>query len=131
MQSIVKGKTIKQVKKLNLSGMNLTEIPAYVFEYTNLTKLVLSRNGISKIPKEIAKLRKLEVLELTYNNLTEIPAPVFKLPKLRVLSVGHNKLKKFPKQLVGSTIEQLIADHNQINVMEGQGGQVSVSRCVA
>ena len=118
MQSIVKGKTIKQVKKLNLSGQNLTEIPAYVFEYTNLTKLVLSRNGISKIPKEIAKLKKLEVLDLTYNNLTEIPAPVFKLPKLRVLSVGHNKLRKFPKQLVSSSIEQLIADHNQIGELD-------------
>ena len=114
MQSIVKGKTIKQVKKLNLSGQNLTEIPAYVFEYTNLTKLVLSRNHICKIPKEIAKLKKLEVLDMMYNELTEIPAPVFKLPKLRVLSVGHNKLRKFPKQLVGSAIEQLIADHNQI-----------------
>ena len=114
MQSIVAGKTIKQVKKLNLSGQNLTEIPSYVFEYTNLTKLVLSRNNICKIPKEIAKLKKLEVLDLTYNKLTEIPAPVFKLPKLRVLSVGHNQLRKFPKQLVGSTIEQLIADHNQI-----------------
>ena len=77
MQSIVKGKNIKQVKKLNLSGLNLTEIPSYVFDYTNLTKLVLSRNGISIIPKDIAKLRKLEVLDLTYNNLTEIPAPVF------------------------------------------------------
>ena len=114
IQSIVKGKTIKQVKKLNLSGQNLTEIPSYVFEYTNLTKLVLSRNNICKIPKEIAKLKKLEVLDLTYNKLTEIPAPVFKLPQLRVLSVGHNQLRKFPKQLVGSTIEQLIADHNQI-----------------
>ena len=118
MQSIVKGKNIKQVKKLNLSGQNLTEIPAYVFEYTNLTKLVLSRNGISKIPKEIATLKKLEVLDLTYNNLTEIPAPVFKLPKLRVLSVGHNKLRKFPKQLVSSSIEQLIADHNQIGELD-------------
>lgn len=118
MQSIVKGKTIKQVKKLNLSGQNLTEIPAYVFEYTNLTKLVLSRNSISKIPKEIAKLKKLEVLDLTYNNLTEIPAPVFKLPKLRVLSVGHNELRKFPKQLVGSPVEQLIADHNQIGELD-------------
>lgn len=118
MQSIVKGKTIKQVKKLNLSGLNLTEIPAYVFEYSNLTKLVLSRNSIIKIPKEIAKLRKLEVLDLTYNNLTEIPAPVFKLPKLRVLSVGHNKLRKFPKQLVGSPVEQLIADHNQISELD-------------
>ncbi len=118
MQSIVKGKTIKQVKKLNLSGLNLTEIPSYVFDYTNLTKLVLSRNSISKIPKDIVKLRKLEVLDLTHNNLTEIPAPVFKLPRLRVLSVGHNKLRKFPKQLVGSTIEQLIADHNQIGVLD-------------
>lgn len=114
MQSIVKGKTIKQVKKLNLSGQNLTEIPAYVFEYTNLTKLVLSRNRICKIPKEIAKLKKLEVLDMMYNELIEIPAPVFKLPRLRVLSVGHNKLRKFPKQLVGSSIEQLIADHNHI-----------------
>jgi len=118
MQSIVKGKTIKQVKKLNLSGQNLTEIPAYVFEYTNLTKLVLSRNSISKIPKEITKLKKLEVLDLAYNNLTVIPAPVFKLPKLRVLSVGHNKLRKFPKQLVGSPVEQLIADHNQISELD-------------
>ena len=118
MQSIVKGKTIKQVKKLNLSGKNLTEIPDYVFEYTNLTKLVLSRNSICKIPKEISKLKKLEVLDLTYNNLTEIPAPVFKLPRLRVLAVGHNQLKKFPKQLVGSSIEELIADHNQISDMD-------------
>lgn len=117
-ESIVKGKTPKQVKKLNLSGKNLTEIPSFVFEYTNLTKLVLSRNAIRRIPKEIASLRKLEVLEMTYNELTEIPAPVFKLSKLRVLAVGHNKLRKFPKQLVGSSVEQLIADHNQIAEMD-------------
>lgn len=113
-QSIVKGKTLKQVRKLNLSGLGLREIPSYVFEYTNLTKLVLSRNSISKIPKEISKLKKLEVLDLTYNNISSLAAPVFRLPNLRVLSVGHNQIKKFPKQLVGSSIKQLIADHNQI-----------------
>ena len=68
-ESIVKGKTPKQVNKLNLTGKNLTEIPSFVFEYTNLTKLVLSRNAIRRIPKEIASLRKLEVLEMTYNEL--------------------------------------------------------------
>lgn len=117
-ESIVKGKTPKQVKKLNLSGKNLTEIPSFVFEHTNLTKLVLGRNHITNIPKEIALLKRLEVLDLTYNELIEIPAPVFKLPKLRVLSVGHNKLRKFPKQLVGSSLEQLIADHNQISEID-------------
>ena len=59
-------------------------------------------------------LRKLEVLDLSYNKIQMLPAPVFKLPKLRVLAVGHNRLKKFPSQLVGSSVEQLIADHNQI-----------------
>lgn len=112
--SIVKTKSIKQVRKINLSGQGLTEIPAEVFLHTNLTKLVLSRNAISRIPKEIAKLKKLEVLDLTYNKLESLPAPVFKLPKLRVLAVGHNMIKKFPTQMVGSSIEELIADHNQI-----------------
>lgn len=113
-QSRVKGKTIKQVRKLNLSGQGLSEIPADVFQYTNLTKLVLSRNSIKKIPKEISALKKLEVLDLTYNELESLPAPVFKLPKLRVLAVGHNKIKKFPAQLKGSSIKELIADHNQL-----------------
>lgn len=116
--SIVKGKTIKQVRKINLSGLSLTEIPAEVFQHTNLTKLVLSRNAITRIPKEISKLKKLEVLDLTYNELDSLPAPVFKLPKLRVLAVGHNKLKKFPAQIVGSSIKELIADHNRLQVIE-------------
>lgn len=115
---IVKGKSVKQVRKLNLSGQNLTEIPAYVFEHTNLKKLVLSRNALSRIPKEIAKLKKLEVLDLTYNKLDSLPAPVFKLPKLRVLAVGHNNLKKFPAQLKGASVRELIADHNQIEKIE-------------
>lgn len=118
MQSRVKGKTIKQVRKLNLSGQGLTEIPADVFLYTNLTKLVLSRNAIKKIPKEIASLKKLEVLDLTYNEISFLPAPLFKLPKLRVLAVGHNRIKKFPTQMVGSSIEELIVDHNQIENIE-------------
>lgn len=62
MQSIVKGKTIKQVKKLNLSGQNLTEIPAYVFEYTNLTKLVLSNVTGGQVPRhEIIDCDTMEV----------------------------------------------------------------------
>lgn len=116
--SIVKGKTIKQVRKINLSRLGLKEIPAEVFQHTNLTKLVLSRNAITQIPKEIAKLKNLEVLDLTYNDLTSLPAPLFKLPKLRVLAIGHNKIKKFPAQIVGSSIKELIADHNQIEKLE-------------
>ena len=111
-QSIVKGKTVKQVRKLNLSGLGLREIPSYVFQYTNLTKLVLSRNAIKKIPQDISRLRKLKVLDLSYNDIEFLPAPIFKLPKLQVLAVGHNRIRKFPVQLKGCSVEVLIADHN-------------------
>ena len=59
----IKGKTIKQVRKLNLSGKNLKFIPDNVFQYTNLEKLDLSKNRIEIIPKEILKLRKLRQLK--------------------------------------------------------------------
>ena len=58
----IKGKTIKQVKKLNLSGKNLKVIPQNVYQYTNLEKLDLSNNRIETIPSDILKLRKLRTV---------------------------------------------------------------------
>ena len=61
----IKGKTIKQVRKINLSGRNLKFIPDNVFQYTNLEKLDLSNNRIEIIPNDILKLRKLRTLDLS------------------------------------------------------------------
>ena len=47
----IKGKTIKQVRKLNLSGKNLKFIPDNVFQYTNLEKLDLSKNSKSPLAR--------------------------------------------------------------------------------
>ena len=51
----IKGKTIKQVTKLNLSHKNLKTIPDNVYQYTNLEKLDLSYNRIEVIHQEILK----------------------------------------------------------------------------
>ena len=61
----IKGKTIKQVTKLNLSGKDLKEIPENVYDYTNLEKLDLSHNQIASIPQAILKLRKLRAIDLS------------------------------------------------------------------
>lgn len=114
----IKGKTIKQVTKLNLSGKNLTAIPENVFDYPNLTKLILSNNRIKVIPKEILKLKKLKVLDLANNEIMVLHSSVFKLPKLRTLNVYGNKIKKFPKQIYDSKIQVLIAGRNQIEEIE-------------
>ena len=65
----IKGKTIKQVTKLNLSHKNLKTIPDNVYQYTNLEKLDLSYNRIEVIPQEILKLKKLRTLDLAFNNI--------------------------------------------------------------
>ena len=65
----VPGKTLKQITKLNLSGLDLKEVPEDVFLCTNLTKLDLSHNQICRIPKEIEKLKKLKVLNISYNQV--------------------------------------------------------------
>lgn len=114
----IKGKTIKQVTKLNLSGLGLKEFPENLFEYTNLTKLVLSNNRIRVIPKEILKLKKLKVLDLANNEIKVLHSAVFKLPKLRALNLYGNQIKKFPKQIEGSKIKKIIALNNPIEEVE-------------
>ena len=110
----IKGKTIKQVRKLNLSGKNLKFIPDNVFQYTNLEKLDLSKNRIEIIPKEILKLRKLRTLDLAFNQIKNLQSAVFQLPKLRILNLHGNQIKNLPKQIATSHIETLILSKNNI-----------------
>lgn len=104
----IKGKTKKQVTKLNLSGLGLTEFPENIFEYPNLTKLVLSNNRIKSIPKELLTLKKLKVLDLANNEIAILQSSVFKMPKLTTLNLYGNNIKKFPKQITGSSIQKLM-----------------------
>ena len=114
----IKGKTKKQVTKLNLSGWGLKEIPENVFEYPNLTKLVLSNNKIKTIPKEIQQLKKLKVLDLANNEIKVLHSSVFKLSKLRTLNVYGNNIVKFPKQVFESGLKKIIVGKNPLESEE-------------
>lgn len=81
----------------------------------NLRKLDLSHKGLTDVPEEIAGMKQLRVLDLSYNNITHIPDFVFALPHLRTLAVGHNQLRFLPFTISGSSIQDLIADYNQID----------------
>lgn len=114
----VPGKTLKQITKLNLSRLDLKEVPEDIFLCTNLTKLDLSHNQICRIPKEIEKLKKLKVLNISYNQVKQLYASVFNLPALVILDISHNKIKSIPKQISNSNIQSLIASHNEISRIE-------------
>lgn len=83
--------------------------------FPNIRKLDLSHQGLTEVPAEIARMKHLRVLDLSYNNITHIPDFVFTLPHLRTLAVGHNQLRSLPFSISDSPIQDLIADHNQID----------------
>lgn len=114
----IKGKTIKQVTKLNLSHKNLKTIPDNVYQYTNLEKLDLSYNRIEVIPQEILKLKKLRTLDLAFNNLKVLQGALFKLPKLKILNLHGNQIKHLPKQILDSKITTLILSKNKIEHLD-------------
>lgn len=110
----IKGKSIKQVTKLNLSGKNLSVFPENVFDYSNLTKLVLSNNRIKVIPKDILKLKKLKVLDMANNEIKVLQGAVFRLPKLQTLNLYGNQIKTFPKQFAESSIRKVVVSMNPL-----------------
>lgn len=88
-----------QLKELNLSGLNLTEIPAEVFDLKDLTLLELSQNQLTQLPKEIWKLKNLQALDLNHNQLTQLPKEIWKLKNLIILFLQYNQLTDLPKEI--------------------------------
>ena len=81
----------------------------------NLRKLDLSHQDLTEVPADIAGLKQLRVLDLSYNNLTSIPDFLLELPHLKTLAVGHNAITSLPLSLAKSSIKDLIADYNRID----------------
>ena len=87
-------------ESLNLSNQNLTALPSYVLNRTDLEELNISNNSLTgALPAEIRKLQNLEILNASYNNMTGVPAEVGQLTKLRILDLSYNQLTGLPNEI--------------------------------
>ncbi len=98
---------IKEAKEKNLTVLDLTDLeikqlPSEIGQLTNLTELYLGGNQISSLPKEIGQLTKLTILGIGGNQLTSLPPEIEKLTNLTKLGIVENKLSSLP-----SVIEKL------------------------
>ena len=88
-----------EVKELDLSGIELTELPAEIGQLTKLTKLYLRNNSLSNLPAEIGQLTNLTYLYLSNNSLSSLPAEIGQLTKLTKLYLSDNSLSSLPAEI--------------------------------
>jgi hypothetical protein len=108
----------KNISKLDLSNLNLTEFPVEVLSLKNLRKLNLSNNKISVIPSTIENLKNLELIDLSNNEIKNFYAKICSLKRLKVLNLNNNKIRTIPKQISDlKSLENLQLSSNRIETM--------------
>ena len=100
------------LEELDLSGMELTELPPEIGKLFQLQKLILGKfddekfdyigNKLTKLPSEISQLTNLRKLYITANSIDTFPIEIIKLNNLTHLYLEVNSL-----ELVSSEISQL------------------------
>jgi len=94
----------RQAIELDLSRLDLTEIPESIGKLQQLQSLNLSFNELRTLPESIGQLQQLQSLDLSFNGLTALPESVGRLQQLRSLTLHGNRLRILP-ELVGQLQE--------------------------
>ena len=111
---------IEQARKdnsteLDLSYLELTEIPEAIASLTQLRELTLSNNQLRELPEEIASLTQLEYLFLPGNKLTVFPEDIVSLSQLQGLYLHDNQLTALPEEIASLTqLRELTLSNNQL-----------------
>ncbi|MEH1813312.1 MAG: COR domain-containing protein [Nostoc sp.] len=107
--------SLSQLQELNLSSNQLTELPEAIASLTQLQTLNLSRNQLTALPEAIASLTQLQTLNLSRNQLTALPEVITSLTQLQQLDLSHNELTELPEAIASLTqLQQLDLSSNEL-----------------
>jgi internalin A len=105
----------KKAEVLDLSELELTEVPPEVTQLVNLQRLSLSSNQISVIPDSIAQLVNLQKLSLSGNQINVIPDSIAQLVNLQMLDLSSNRISLIPDSITQLIkLQKLSLRSNQI-----------------
>eukprot|EP00741_Cyanophora_paradoxa_P015982 tig00000042_g15428.t1 len=119
----------KNIQELDLGGNKLARIPgAELAKLTNLKKLWLSGNQLTSLPSEIGALAALQELHVEGNQLTALP-PEIGLLCLQKLDASNNQLTALPPDINRLfALQQLNASRNQLTTLPSEIGHLAVLR---
>jgi len=88
------------VKHVKVNFLQLDELPAYIYRFTNLRILEANHNRIRTISPEIGKLKKFKTLVLNNNRLEDLPPQFAGLINLEELILSNNYFYIFPEVII-------------------------------
>jgi len=116
----------EKLTELDLSGLDLEELPPEIGKCTQLETLLLGGkfdeekeellgNKLTEFPDAVLQLTNLKILNLSMNQITAIPEVIGQLSNLRGLYLGDNQITSIPED-VGqlSNLTQFDLSDNQI-----------------
>lgn len=87
-------------KKLDLSYMDLREIPKEVWSLADITSLDISGNYLTDIPIEIINLKCLKKINIENCEFSVFPSVLFQLTGLEEIAAGQNQLSDLPDNIL-------------------------------
>ena len=126
MISINGKKVNKDIKNLNLSNNNITQLPVEIGQLTQLTTLHLYNNKLTNLPAEIGQLTQLTTLHLSLNKLTHLPVEIGQLTQLTELILYGNNITQLPVEIGQLTqLTRLFLQNNNITHLPVEIGQLT------
>jgi Leucine rich repeat len=99
---------------LDLSQLDLSDLPPEIGCFTQLKTLNLKHNQLVELPDQIGLLTQLEKLSLASNRLEQLPAIFNKLSHLDKLDLYQNRLEKLPKSVKQLTSLRTLYIHENL-----------------
>jgi len=109
---------LSELKALQLGNNKLEEVPDEVGGLRSLGKLVLCHNAIRSLPDTIGLLTSLGELDISYNHLVHLPHTFCLLESMSVLDLSHNALSTLP-DMIGElrSLRSLKVSNNRLTAL--------------
>lgn len=111
------------IRRLDLS-CNLSEFPAEIFDLADsLEVLNLSGNQLTRLPADLARLRHLRVLFCSDNPFTSVPEVLGDCAHLEMVGFKANRLRHLPAAALPAQLRWLILSDNQLDALPAELGE--------
>jgi tRNA A-37 threonylcarbamoyl transferase component Bud32 len=119
----LKSGQLKGIKRLKLSE-GLTEFPLEIIELADSLEILdLSGNQLSDLPAELSKLTNLRIIFASNNLFTHLPDVLGSLPKLEMIGFKTNQIKTVSEQSLPTQLRWLILTDNEIEALPSSLGE--------